>query len=83
MNMNDVTFPNETIETKEGNAMNTITISINEYNKLIAAAVKFDILREMASKYDYHTDAEQAIYGFEDKPLEDAPKEAENDGISE
>ena len=78
MNMNDVTFPNEVIETKEDNSMNTITISTNEYKRLIETALKFEMLRELASKHDYHSDVEKVIYGFEDKP-----KEASNDGISE
>ena len=79
MTMNDVTLPNEVIETKEGNTMNTITISLDEYRNLIETAAKFAILREMASKYDYHSDVENAIYGFENKPKQ----EAKNDGISE
>lgn len=83
MNMNDVTFPNEVIETKEDNTMNTITISIEEYKNLIETSAKFAILRELENKYDYHSDVECAIYGFENKPKQDAPKEAENDGISE
>ena len=77
MNMNETTFPNEVIETKEDNTMNTITISLDEYRTLIRTAMAFEILRELASKYDYHSDVECAIYGFENKPKQ----EAENDGV--